>query len=126
MAQTRFAATNTPRNYRLETEEGTVVAGEVELATSFTRRLLGLMFRQSLAQGRGLVLTPCSSVHMLFMRFPLDVAFVDNEGVVLHVLHSLRPWRASRFVRKARAAIELPEGTLAAAGVTIGTRLRLV
>ena len=115
-----------PEVRRVETGEGSEVAARVEVAGSFVRRGLGLMFRSELPPGQGLMITPCNSIHMLFMRFPLDVAFLDRDGRVLHVLHGIRPWRVSRIVRGARSALELPAGTLAAAGVELGTVLRLV
>ena len=111
---------------RLETAEGREVAGSVEQAATFLRRGLGLMFRSELPAGHGLAITPCNSIHMFFMRFPLDVAFLDREGCVVRVYHGIRPWRVSRIVRGARTAIELPAGTLAAAGVDRGMVLRLV
>ena len=114
----------TPR--RLETAEGVEVAAHVEEADSFARRGLGLMFRRDLPAGHGLAITPCNSIHMFFMRFPLDVAFLDGEGTVVRAYHGIRPWRVSRVVRKAKTAVELPAGTLAAAGVETGSVLRLV
>lgn len=111
---------------RLDTDGGVTVAEHVEEANSLLRRGLGLMFRRELPDGHGLALTPCNSIHMLFMRFPLDVAFCDREGRVLRVYHAIRPWRLSRIVRGARTAYELPAGTLARAGVSRGTFLRLV
>jgi len=111
---------------RLETAEGREVAARVEEADGFLRRGLGLMFRRELPAGHGLAITPCNSIHMFFMRFPLDVAFVDREWRVVRAYHGIRPWRVSRIVRGARTAFELPAGTLAAAGVEKGTVLRLV
>jgi uncharacterized membrane protein (UPF0127 family) len=111
---------------RLETAEGREVAGRVEEADNFVRRGLGLMFRRELPAGSGLAITPCNSIHMFFMRFPLDVAFVDREGTVVRVYHGIRPWRVSRIVRRAHTVYELPAGTLAAAGVEKGAVLRLV
>jgi uncharacterized protein len=84
------------------------------------------MFRPGLAPGHGLALRPCSSVHMFFMRFPLDVVFVDGEGRVVRILAGIRPWRASGIVRGAKAAIELPVGTAARAGLTPGTVVRMI
>jgi uncharacterized membrane protein (UPF0127 family) len=107
------------------TGDGTPVAGEVAEAATMVSRGLGLMFRRELAPGHGLAITPCNSIHMFFMRFPLDVAFVDREGTVLRVYQGIRPWRVSRVVRRARTAYELPAGTLQRAGVVAGTTLRL-
>jgi len=111
---------------RLETAEGSVVAEHLEIADGFLRRGLGLMFRRELPAGHGLALRPCNSIHMFFMRFPLDVAFLDREGRVVRAYHGIRPWRVSRIVRGARTAIELPAGTLDAAGVERGAVLRVV
>ncbi len=110
---------------RLETADGRVVAEHVEVASTIWSRFMGLMFRGELPEGHGLSLTPCSSIHMFFMRIPLDVAFLDREGRVLRVYHGIRPWRVSRVVRGARTAVELPAGTLRAAGVEAGAVLRL-
>ena len=107
------------------TGDGTLVAGEVAEAATMVSRGLGLMFRRELAPGYGLAITPCNSIHMFFMRFPLDVAFVDREGTVLRVYQGIRPWRVSRLVRRARTAYELPAGTLHGAGVVAGSTLRL-
>lgn len=114
------------RAWRLETAAGTVLADHVEVATSLLGRARGLMLRRELPAGHGLLLQPCNSIHMLFMRFPIDVAFVDRDGAVLHQHHAIRPWRLGRLVRRARAAYELPPGTLARHGVERGTVLRLV
>jgi uncharacterized protein len=112
--------------YRLETEAGVLVADHVDVADDLLSRARGLMFRPGLAPGHGLALRPCSSVHMFFMRFPLDVVFVDGEGRVVRILAGIRPWRASGIVRGAKAAIELPVGTAARAGVTPGTVVRMI
>lgn len=112
--------------YRLETSEGTVIADHVEAAEGMFSRFMGLMFRDSLPAGHGLALRPCNSIHMFFMRFPLDVLFVDGDGRVLRVLDSIRPWRASTLVRGSKAAIELPAGTATRAAVTPGTVVRMI
>jgi uncharacterized membrane protein (UPF0127 family) len=108
------------------TEAGTEVAAQLEVAESAWKRFLGLMGRRSLPPGQGLMIRPCNSIHMFFMRFPLDVAFLDGEGRVLRLYHGIRPWRVSRIVVGAKAAVELPAGALAAAGVERGTRLDVV
>jgi uncharacterized protein len=111
---------------RLETGDGREVAAHVEIAATPWRRFMGLMFRRELPEGHGLALAPCNSIHMFFMRIPLDVAFLDGDGRVLRAYHGIRPWRVSRIVRGGKAAIELPAGTLRATGVDTGTVLRLV
>ena len=111
---------------QLETGDGTVVAAKVSIAKSMAARTMGLMFRKDLPEGEGIAIHPCNSIHMFFMRIAIDVAFVDVEGRVMHICHSIRPWRVSRVVFGAKTAIELPAGTLRAKGVEKGTVLRLV
>jgi uncharacterized membrane protein (UPF0127 family) len=112
--------------YRLETDGGTLVAEHVVVADTIWSRFMGLMFRRELPPGHGLLIRPCNSIHMFFMRFALDVVFVDGDGRVVRVLDSIRPWRASNLVRGAKAAIELPAGTARAAALVMGTVVRLV
>jgi uncharacterized membrane protein (UPF0127 family) len=115
-----------PATHRLETADGTVVADRCAVADGFFSRFKGLMGRRELPEGDGLCLQKCSSIHMFFMRIALDVAFVDGDGRVLKVYHGLRPWRVSSIVGGAKAAVELPEGTLKRLGVDRGTVLSLI
>lgn len=103
--------------------DGTVVAAHLELADSIWKRFMGLMGRPGLEPGHGLHLSPCSSIHMFFMRFPIDAVFLDRDGVVLRVYRGLRPWRMTGIVRRAKACVELPAGTAEAAGIAPGDRL---
>ena len=99
---------------------GAEVAARVEHARSFAARLRGLLGRDRLQVGEALVIDPCNSVHTLFMRFAIDVAFVDASGRVLRMVPELRPWRVTRIHPAARRVIELAAGALARAGVREG------
>lgn len=83
---------------------------------------MGLLMTPELAKDTGLWITPCQSVHTLFMRYTIDVAFVDRESRVLSV-STLKPWRLSRWARKATGVIELPAGTLQATQTAVGDQL---
>ena len=111
---------------RLTREDGTEVATHVTIAGSVWSRFVGLMGRRELPAGHGLCIRPCSSIHMFFMRFPLDAVFVDADGRVLRIYAGIRPWRATWFVRGAKACLELPAGTCAERGVAVGALLELV
>ncbi len=113
-------------DHRVETAGGAVIADHVAVAATLWSRFIGLMFRRELPSGHGLWITKCNSIHMFFVRSPLDVAFLAADGTVKRVYHGIRPWRVTRIVAGAKTALELPAGTLAAAGVTTGTVLRLV
>jgi uncharacterized protein len=112
--------------FRLETAAGAVIADHIELADGMISRFMGLMFRSNLPDGHGLALRPCNSIHMFFMRIPLDAVFVDGEGRVVRIYADLKPWRMTLPVRNAKACIELPAGTAARTGVAVGTVVQMV
>jgi len=99
-----------------------VVAEHVELADTRASRRRGLLGRTSLDASSALILIPCFSIHTAFMRFAIDVVFVDRHGVVVRVVGNVRPWRISVGWR-AHAAIELAAGTAASRDVRRGDRL---
>ena len=103
---------------------GAVVAADVEMALTRNARRKGLLGRSGLAPLSALVLAPCAAVHTMFMRFAIDVIFVDRTGRALRVVCNLPPWRAAMKVF-AHAVIELPAGTLAGGQVAVGDSLYL-
>lgn len=56
----------------------------------------------------GLILSPCNGVHTCFMRYDLDVVFLDRDNRVIEVIRGIRPWRATRMVKSAYSVLELP------------------
>lgn len=89
-----------------------VLAERAWHARTFGQRTRGLLGRPALQPGQGMVIEPCSSVHMWGMSVPLDVVFADAQGTVKHVVADLQPWSMTKVVRGARYAIELPVGAL--------------
>jgi len=79
----------------------------------------GLLGRRGLEPGTGMLIDSAPSVHMFFMRFPIDVVFLDRDRKVVRIVHGLRPWRVAG-ARKAVAALELPSGAAAEAGLEKG------
>jgi hypothetical protein len=102
-----------------------ILADKATEAASFLSRGRGLMFSPPLPEGGGLVIEPCNSIHMFFMRYPLDVIFTDKEGRVVFVYRGIKPWRMGRLVRGAKRAIELPEGTVDRTSTQVGDILKL-
>ncbi len=104
-------------------ETGTLIAEQVEPALTWRRRLKGLLGRRELPRGRALYLEPCAQVHTFFMKFPIDVVFVDERGVVVGLEPELRPWRMSAYYPAAAGALELPAGTIEASDLREGQTL---
>jgi len=103
--------------------DGRMIAARVRLADSFWRRFRGLMLSPQLAADEGLLLLGCGSIHMLFMRFPIDAVFLDRAHTVLRVARALRPWIGTAVCPGACACLELAAG--AAADLGEGDRLRI-
>ena len=102
----------------------TVLADAERWALSASDRTRGLLDADALAAGQALVISPCSSVHMIGMRFPLDVVFVDQGDRVVALHPHLKPGRWTRIHLRARRAIELPVGVIAASQTHVGDELR--
>jgi uncharacterized protein len=106
----------------IRTVDGQVVCERCSVADNSLTRLRGLLGRRSLEPGEGLLLRPAGSIHMFFMRFPIDAVFLSREGEVLKVSANVRPWRTAA-ARGAKVVIELPAGEADRRGIQAGTRL---
>jgi hypothetical protein len=112
------------RGWRLEdVTAGALVAGHVEGALDSASRRRGLLGRDAL-HDTALVIAPCSAIHTFFMRFPIDVVFVDRHGVVVKVRPDLPAWRISG-AWGAYAVCEVASGTVRRTGTRAGNRLVL-
>ncbi len=99
------------------------LAQKLLLANTFWSRFLGLMGSKELKSGEGLLLSPCGSIHTMFMRYSIDAVFLDNGFTVLEVLSDLPPWRIIFPIAGAKKVLELPAGTLEKTGTVKGDRL---
>lgn len=106
------------------TSGGEVVCDRCLIAESPWLRTKGLLGRADLPDGEGILLRPASSIHMAFMRFPIDAVFLAKDLTVLKVVRDLAPWRMAARLR-AHAVLELPAGTCSLRGVHEGDRLAL-
>src|SRR5262249_57519345 len=92
----------------LESSRGAVVAERLRTAHTHWTRLRGLLGTPTLPAGEGLWLKPCRQVHMFGMRYPVDVAFLDDEHRVVGLVPCLLPWRVSPKLRQAANVVEVP------------------
>jgi uncharacterized membrane protein (UPF0127 family) len=107
------------------TASGKMVAETLEFALSRSARRRGLLGRDSLAAGHGMLIAPCSSIHTWFMRFPIDVIFVRRDGLVVKTCRHVAPWRMV-MGWGAYATVELPIGAIDRSAIAVGNRLELV
>jgi len=108
----------------LNRTRGTVLASRLEAAHTGPSRRKGLLGRQSLPAGEGLWIAPCESVHTFFMKFPIDLVYLDRKQQVKMVRDSVGPWRLSACLT-ARSVLELPAGTIRATQTEQGDTLEI-
>ena len=91
-------------------ENGDIMQLQIETADTFFARFRGLMLRKRLPAGHGLLIAPCNSIHMCFMRFAIDVIFIDKDYKVLKVAHNVKPWIGVAWCWKAWGVVEVNAG----------------
>jgi uncharacterized membrane protein (UPF0127 family) len=107
----------------LHPASGRVLATRLERPRTFVGRGLGLMFRRGLPPGTGMWIAPCNGIHTFFMRFPIDVVFMDRRQRVVKVCPSLHSWRMVPLVLRAHSVVELAAGTLEGLPLAKGEQL---
>lgn len=102
----------------------TVVAAAAEVADTSAKRRVGLLKHDRLEQGAGLWITPCESVHTFFMKFAIDLIYLDKKNKVRKVRHAVPPWRLSACFT-AHSILELPAGAARQSGTQPGDQLAI-
>jgi uncharacterized protein len=103
-------------------DDGRVLLDQLRFARSMRTRMKGLLGRRSLDEGEGLAFRE-RSIHMLFMRMPIDAVFCDGELRVVKVVPELKPWRFAAS-RNARFVLEIAAGDAERLGIAAGVPLR--
>ncbi len=98
---------------------------KVRVAASFWQRFRGLMLTSHLSPDEGLLLQPCSSVHTCFMRYPIDLVFLDRDSKVLRLARNVVPYRMAWGPPGTDSVLELSPGAIDAIGMQEGDRLPL-
>ena len=97
---------------RIINRSNNAVLAYAEVARKAFPRMKGLLGRERLNEGEGLVITPCSSVHTVGMRFPIDVIFFDKQGRIIAVTRNMKPLRISAWHPRAAGVLEVAAGTV--------------
>lgn len=93
-------------------KSGIVIAKEAKLADSFFARLKGLMFVDKMDGFDALIIEPCNSIHNCFVRFPIDVIFLNRNNEIVKLIKNFKPWRFSFIYPRAVKVVELPVGMI--------------
>ena len=101
------------------------LASCVKIAQNPAERMKGLLGMNNLPQGEALIITHCQSIHMFFMKFPIDVIFCDNNDRIVGLCLEIQPFHLSPIFFKASYAIELPSGTISSSQTQLGDQINL-
>ena len=108
------------------TDRATVLGEAIEVAATAAQRAKGLLGRDCLSAGEGLLFKGCSSLHTFFMQFPIDIIYSDKEGKVLKVAKEVLPFKLVLAPLRAYFAVELPAGAIQASATKVGDHLDFV
>ena len=103
----------------------TTLANSVEMADTPRKRMRGLLGRESMKEGNSLVITQCQSIHMFFMKFAIDVVFIDAKNKVVGLQVRIKPFQLSPIFWKSACAVELPAGTIEATQTQVGDQIQI-
>jgi uncharacterized membrane protein (UPF0127 family) len=104
---------------------GVTLATHARVADNILTRVVGLLRDKGLAEGDGLWIVPCNSIHSIAMKFVFDAVFLDREMKVVHLMHEMKPWRISPIKGTAHGVLELPPGTITRSGTQVGDQFEL-
>jgi uncharacterized protein len=108
------------------TTKQVLIAGQAEVANSAPDRMIGLLKKDHLDKEEALVITHCSSIHMFFMKFAIDVVFIDKHNKVVGLVEKIKPFQLSPIFWRANQAIELPAGTISEKRIEVGDRFQIL
>ena len=99
---------------------GKELATNVEVADTLCTRMKGLLGKRELPKGEALCIKPCFAVHTFFMKFPIDVIFLNKTNQVIAAVSNLSPNRMTRLYPQSFSVLELPLGTIDASNTKTG------
>jgi uncharacterized protein len=105
------------------TSRQTLIGEAIEVAETASQKVKGLLGREGLEDGQGLLFKGAGSLHTLFMRFPIDIIYTDKQGKVVKVAKAVRPFKLVAAPLRCYFALELPAGAITASDTQVGDYL---
>ena len=94
------------------TTNGKLISDDVKVANSFVERGVGLMFKKEMVGFNALLIDPCKSIHTFFMKYDLDVLFIDSKWKIVKIKRNLKPWRMTMLSFRTTRVLEMKGGEL--------------
>ena len=117
-----------PTGFAFNRTRTTYLATELMIARTHWSRFRGLMATDAsrFRPGQGLWIIPSRGIHTFAMRFPIDVVYLDQERIVIHVEEELKPWRMAAIRIRAASVLELPIGTIRDSKTALGDKVDIL
>ncbi|UMZ75029.1 putative ACR [Natranaerofaba carboxydovora] len=100
-----------------------LISSHIKVADTFFKRLKGLLGTKDLPSGKGLLIIPCKQVHTFFMRYNLDLIFLDEYNTIVHMIEDIPPFRISPYIKESEKVLELKAGTIKQYNLMEGEKL---
>lgn len=104
---------------------GREISNNLAVANSLLKRMMGLIGKTEMKAGEALLIKPCMSIHTFFMRFPIDVVFLNKKNYVIALIKNLQPNRITHLYLSAASVLELPAGTLKEIDTRVGDEIEI-
>jgi len=101
------------------------LSNSVAVADSLLKRMKGLLGKKEMLNGEALWIKPCISVHTFFMKFPIEVVFLNKRNQVIATIRNLQPNRITGFYFKSTSVLEMPAGVLEATDTRVGDEIEI-
>lgn len=98
---------------------------KIKIADTFLKRLVGLIGKKFLPQNEGLLIAPCQSIHMCFMKFPIDAIYIDKNFVIKKIATNLKTWTGFSICLSAWGVIEVAAGEAERLNLKVGEKLEV-
>ncbi|MFA7146186.1 MAG: DUF192 domain-containing protein [Candidatus Ozemobacteraceae bacterium] len=110
----------------MNADNNQIIGDKIKVADSFVKRFRGLMLSHELNENEGMLIKPCNSIHMMFMRYPIDAVFLDSENKVKAVYENLKPWIGiTKMHSDVTSVLELKSGRANQTGIINGNILTI-
>ena len=101
-----------------------LIADEVKIADNFISRTIGLISKKEILEPEGLLIKPCCSIHTFFMKFDIDVLFVNRKNEIIALYENVKPWKILPIHLTSQYVVELPTGIISSKQIFKGNILK--
>lgn len=107
-------------------DNGHIIANKIRISDTYIKRLIGLLSTKNLSSDCALHLKPCGGIHTFFMRYSIDVLYLDSECRIIAFEENLKPWSMGKIHKETKSVIELSSGIISKTHLKIRNRLEII